>query len=213
MAVWRTPRLYVYIIVILLLCPSLPAPEAEGGSVISTGGPALHNGMANNVTFSPAGVQLPMNHTYRNNWTRMDPWPTARSGHSMVYDPNNGVFIMFGGSSAREGLMNDTWTYNLSTNTWKKMHPAKAPSPMSVGSQMAFDRANGVAVLFSMGEVAMETWTYDVRIDTWTTGRASATVYSPAIFALIFRGSLILMDTSVVSCMQNGRMTGPSMMR
>jgi Ca2+-binding RTX toxin-like protein len=64
-----------------------------------------------------------------NTWTQKTGWhcipscPTGRSVHSMVYDDFNNKFIVFGGYllGGHTFETNDTWTYDLATNTWKKL--------------------------------------------------------------------------------------------
>ena len=69
-----------------------------------------------------------------NRWSRFMPdgqTPTGRGGHTLVYDSNQGTMIMFGGadysaSSAEEGMLNDTWIYDPSTDTWTEVLPGTA---------------------------------------------------------------------------------------
>ena len=43
-----------------------------------------------------------------------------RSNPDIVYLPNDGVFIMFGGQGSA-GISNETWEYNYNSNTWSKL--------------------------------------------------------------------------------------------
>jgi N-acetylneuraminic acid mutarotase len=49
--------------------------------------------------------------------------PAGRAVHSMAYDDNKNLFIVFGGylTSGHSFETNETWTYNLATNTWTKL--------------------------------------------------------------------------------------------
>jgi N-acetylneuraminic acid mutarotase len=62
-------------------------------------------------------------------WTQKTGWkctpscPTGRSVHGMVYDDFNNKFVVFGGYlvGAHSFETNEVWTYDLATNTWKKL--------------------------------------------------------------------------------------------
>ena len=64
-----------------------------------------------------------------NIWTEIVPTnkPSARSGHTMVYDSSNQKTILFGGWDENIGLMNDTWIYDSQTNHWTEVFPNTAP--------------------------------------------------------------------------------------
>lgn len=62
-------------------------------------------------------------------WTEKTGWncspcPTGRAVHSMVYDDFNDKFVVFGGYTIGGHTFetNETWTYDLATNTWEKMN-------------------------------------------------------------------------------------------
>lgn len=77
-------------------------------------------------------------------WSKKTGWkcvpscPAARSVHSMVYDDNKNLFVVFGGYllSGHTFETNETWTYNLATNTWTKLDfgSQKLPAPRHWGS-------------------------------------------------------------------------------
>jgi N-acetylneuraminic acid mutarotase len=61
-----------------------------------------------------------------NRWTDLAPagtLPSVRGFHAMVYDPQTGRVIMFGGFDG-ERYLNDTWTYDPATNEWIESIPA-----------------------------------------------------------------------------------------
>lgn len=49
--------------------------------------------------------------------------PVARSGHSMAYDKNSNMIMVFGGSanSGIDGDMNDLWEYDIKENAWRNV--------------------------------------------------------------------------------------------
>jgi N-acetylneuraminic acid mutarotase len=61
-----------------------------------------------------------------NRWTDLAPagtLPSVRGFHAMVFDPQTGRVIMFGGFDG-ERYLNDTWTYDPATNEWIESIPA-----------------------------------------------------------------------------------------
>jgi hypothetical protein len=96
--------------------------------------------------------------------------PEARYGHSMVYDTEHNVFILFGGKNMAGESLDDTWAYNYRDNKWRNMNPSNKPSPRSFHS-MSFDSNYGIVILFG-GEAEDgyndETWEYDYSTNTWS---------------------------------------------
>ncbi len=109
-------------------------------------------------------------------WTEMKPVtaPPSRMGHSMAYDSAFGVMVLFGGIQYRGGytMFNDTWVYNLSTNTWTQMHPPVSP-PNRSSHRMVYDSGSGLMILFGGANHLAgmtdynDTWTYDLATDEW----------------------------------------------
>jgi hypothetical protein len=81
--------------------------------------------------------------------------------NALCYDPGNRRYIYFG---------KGTWTYDPGANRWQDMAPKVQP-PERGAHALAFDTANGVAVLFGgdwQGKTANDTWTYDLKTNSWT---------------------------------------------
>lgn len=106
-------------------------------------------------------------------WSELNPagdLPTARSGHILVYDPQNLRSVLFGGSHLGTKL-GDIWALDLNAPKWTQIDPgAVAPSPRHY-SRMVFDATGGKMFLFG-GEDASgslnDLWTFDARTDAWT---------------------------------------------
>ncbi|MBN1965892.1 MAG: SH3 domain-containing protein [Anaerolineae bacterium] len=102
------------------------------------------------------------------------PTPAPRGYHCMTYDVESDRVILFGGEIGPPPLppLNDTWSYEVATNTWTQMAPAQSPSPGE--GPLAYDVQSDRAILFlgTIGwpplEVPSETWAYDLNTDTWT---------------------------------------------
>ena len=109
-----------------------------------------------------------------NEWTQMHPakTPMPLVYHGMTYDSKQGVHVLFGGASVEHvSYTNETWTYDLGTDTWSNLTTADSP-PARTSGAMAFDEGAGVVVLFG-GNVLdsgrpMDTWTFDTATRTWT---------------------------------------------
>jgi hypothetical protein len=109
----------------------------------------------------------------KNKWTMKNPSPSPplREGHSLVYDSVNKEIVLFGGNECMNPTMlyNDTWSYNVATDTWTNRTPAISP-PARANHSMAFDSANGEMVLFGgySDTLLNDTWTYNLSTNLWT---------------------------------------------
>ncbi|MGA2113024.1 MAG: kelch repeat-containing protein [Anaerolineales bacterium] len=95
--------------------------------------------------------------------------PTARGGAVMAYDAKADRIILFGGTSATQYDLPDTWAYNYNTNTWTKL----AYGPGRTWGGMVYDSASDRIILFGgglwdYGGVYNDTWAYDYNTNTWT---------------------------------------------
>ena len=88
-------------------------------------------------------------------WTQLTPSgpPSARSGHSAVYDAANNRMTIFGGGTAT-GFLSDVWVLaNASavggTPTWTQLHPSGAlpPAPRD-GHTAVYDPATNEMIIF-----------------------------------------------------------------
>jgi len=109
-----------------------------------------------------------------NIWTTMNPStkPSARERVVMVYDSSNNLIMLYGGCIGSNQFVDDTWVYDVATNTWTEKNPLNHPN-VEVEYGMAYDSANKVVVLFGgydgdSERFLNETWVYDVTADTWT---------------------------------------------
>jgi N-acetylneuraminic acid mutarotase len=118
-----------------------------------------------------------------NAWTRLSPvggLPVARSGHSMVYDPNTQRVIMFGGSYGGKNGLNETWAYDPSINTWTNLNPPGTLPLGRLGQSMVYDPSAHRVIMFAgdsgtgrFGEglddnTLNDTWAYNPTANTWT---------------------------------------------
>ncbi|MFX0184924.1 MAG: Kelch repeat-containing protein [Candidatus Hodarchaeota archaeon] len=100
--------------------------------------------------------------------------PVGRFGHAMVFDPIKKCTILFGGTTDNTltRLLNDTWTYNYSNNTWKRVNSANPP-PARMNNGMVYDSVNQKVILFggysaTGGSSACDTWIFDSQTEEWS---------------------------------------------
>ena len=100
------------------------------------------------------------------------PVPAPRGYHRMTYDVESDRVILLGGMVGGSEI-SDTWSYDVSTNTWTQMTPEQSPPPSD--DTLAYDIQSDRAILFlvpivngSPTEGPSETWAYDLNTDTWT---------------------------------------------
>ena len=94
--------------------------------------------------------------------------PSARSGHSMVWDSTGQRVIMFGGNDGAN--KSDLWWYDPNSNTWTEKTPANSPSARSNHS-LVWDPIGGRAIMFGGANGAIrynDLWWYDPNSNTWT---------------------------------------------
>ena len=71
-------------------------------------------------TYSPAA----------NAWTplKLDKQPPPRANSRLCYDPVHKKVVLFGGDRLDQ-LLADTWTFDVVTQKWEELKPARGPSP------------------------------------------------------------------------------------
>jgi N-acetylneuraminic acid mutarotase len=112
-----------------------------------------------------------------NNWTELNPsWgPARRLNSAMVYDSDNQLIILFGGNSITAGWeLDDTWIYDIQTNSWSLSYSITRP-PGRSDHAMAYDPNTKKTILFGgmrdVGDTTYllnDTWAFDYETDTWT---------------------------------------------
>ncbi len=115
--------------------------------------------------------------------------PSARYGHAAVY--YSGKIYIFGGMGASNTLsvMNDIWSYNISTNLWAKENGTVDIGDLPVGR---YDHQalvlDGVVYISggynaSDADVSQEFWTYTLSTKKWQQkGNMRATRYGHSMF-------------------------------
>jgi hypothetical protein len=93
-----------------------------------------------------------------------------RDAGAMAFDRRAGRLVALADGAA--GI--ETWTFDVCTNTWTRMHPDQEPS--SIGWwPIVYDVDSDVSILVAADRV----WVYDLQDDTWTEMSAAPTGATP----------------------------------
>lgn len=103
--------------------------------------------------------------------------PPARSDPGLAYDVQSDRMVLFGGVTNVDGPfvdLNDTWAYDVDSNTWQNLEPASAPG-IRHGHQTVYDLGSDRVIMVGghtgRGPTAVlfgDTWAYDFDTNTWT---------------------------------------------
>jgi N-acetylneuraminic acid mutarotase len=109
-----------------------------------------------------------------NTWQELDSKhanpPELRDYMNLVYDEKADRFIMYGGYPYGN---DETWVYDLNTNTWQQMHPTNNPGIISRYAMVYAKDANKI-ILFGGQDGATsyqynnETWSYNLKKNEWS---------------------------------------------
>ena len=106
-------------------------------------------------------------------WTKVDTATSLpqRYWHTLAYDEDRGKMVVFGGSGATTPVLDDTWLYDLSTNTWERLDTEEKP-PERESSALVYDPVHEKFLLFGglrdIGEAPLnDLWILDTAEGTW----------------------------------------------
>jgi hypothetical protein len=116
-----------------------------------------------------------------NLWLNMSPTvsPSVREKFGMAYHPVKKETILNGGITGKGFAMaSDSWTFNMSRNTWTNLTPANSPPPRS-GQTMAYEPESAKIVLIggispTVYNWRADSWNYDYINNDWTLGTLNA---------------------------------------
>lgn len=128
------------------------------------------------------------------------PLPPARRDAALVYDASRSRLLLFGGRQGANAL-NDTWAFDLETNTWTEIVLPGAPRPPARYSMVAGLDATRNQLVITTGEARPgaffnDVWTLNLQTDTWAqqqpTGALPAVRYGAAGGIPEYSNTLIL---------------------
>jgi N-acetylneuraminic acid mutarotase len=134
---------------------------------------------------------------YQNNsWikTYQEEKPITRYWYTFIYDSTEQRMIIFGGRESESiytDILNDTWSFIPSENTWMEIQTTQAP--LSSSSCLVYDSANNLAILFG-GVSSIIPFVYlngtrifDFQNEEWLTITSTQTInYYPEFTVLFF---------------------------
>ncbi len=93
--------------------------------------------------------------------------PSVRGSFGMAYDSESDRVVLFGGFNGST-YFDDTWTYDLNSNTWDQKFPSNHPTERYYPG-MVYDSESDRIVLFGGydGGYLDDTWEYDLNSNTW----------------------------------------------
>ncbi|MCK5944552.1 MAG: hypothetical protein KAI24_21365 [Planctomycetes bacterium] len=159
------------------------ASATDGTSLLVYGGRGVNTlGNAISVWYTSLNAYNPTTNT----WTTLSAdgnpsGPTTTTRPGMAYDPVLNRVVIFGGSDSNAGVLRDeTWAFDLGSNTWSLLpnpSPGVTAPTARAGCKMAYDAATGVIILFGGQGAGGST---DRKNDTWLLSGGSWVQLSPA---------------------------------
>jgi hypothetical protein len=188
------------------LTPAVSPPPLQGASMAYDPTSQTVVLFGGSLTRIPAGSGTDSDETWTWDgvtWTQQFPSvsPSARSWNAtngMVFDSQLGEVVLFGGYTARFGMMDDTWEWDGKTKTWTQQFPTDSPSERV--ATLAYDETTNTVMLFggwTNGIDYDDTWTYDgvnwVQQHPVTSPPARADnglAYDPVLKSIVLFGGL-----------------------
>jgi len=106
-------------------------------------------------------------------WNEINPEvsPVSRYNHGMVYLPDNNSILLFGGRRNTDYTqLDDTWKFDLITNTWEEIISTTIP-PARQFSSMTYDSQSERVLMFGgfgVNEVQFnDLWEFTLENNTW----------------------------------------------
>jgi hypothetical protein len=122
-----------------------------------------------------------------NKWTKLDPSgkePSDREGYSLVYDPDTGLVLLFGGMSTPQVypdksdnpdpvLETDLWAYDPAKNEWRNLDPGGSRPSFGLGQYFVFHPTMHRSIMLlplrdESGKLFSRMWSYDASANRWT---------------------------------------------
>lgn len=119
--------------------------------------------------------------------------PAARFNHGMVYLPENYSILLFGGRRNTDYTeLDDTWKFDLMTNTWEEIFPTTRP-PARQLSSLTYDSQSERILMFGgfgLNEVhTNDLWEFTPENNTWKELTTSNSPQSRYGHSLIYRNA------------------------
>jgi hypothetical protein len=122
------------------------------------------------------------------------------NGATIAYDSKADRVILFGGCTLDNQCTDQTWVYDLTSDTWTRETPKVRPPAENFGN-MVYDPKADRVILCAVDAVGYYegTWAYDLKSNTWTNLKPAtsptscmyvAMAYDPAVDKIILFGGV-----------------------
>ena len=163
--------------VLAAACAPLPAASEAAsipGEAMASASPSIDAPATVAPTASPTSSPEPIA------WRQLDAaGPGAREDHTWTVDGGGRVAYLFGG---RDGptVFGDTWAYDLATDTWSELNPAKSP-PARFGHEAVWVERLGLVVFAGQAGSAFfgDLWVYEPERNAWSELPATGSAPTP----------------------------------
>lgn len=103
-------------------------------------------------------------------WVRLADMPAARTGQCSVWDPDDGLMLVFGGVNDSQ-YFNDVWAFRPAQDTWTLLTPVSDEAPAVRSYSSAVWNPNKKEMLVHGGENAtvtfLSTWAFSYADNGW----------------------------------------------
>ncbi len=153
----------------------VPSPAPRSGQTMVFDNRRRVTWMFGGAPFGSAGNELWTYDAAANVWSRVprtSPWPAERRFASMAYDSRRDVFLLWGGVTASDNVLGDTWIFRPSSGRWQRLGPSASPdvNRRYYSEDLDYDPVNDVFVL-NLGGVF---WLYRTPGSVATSGETAS---------------------------------------
>ncbi|QEE14600.2 Kelch repeat-containing protein [Promethearchaeum syntrophicum] len=207
----RDLKKFGLILIIGLLMQVIFVSNIEHSVAVDEGNPGLRTGQK--MVYNPVAEEIILFGGNRGNgdtslldtvwkynisqseWVEINPGlsPISRYNHAMVYLPGNNSILLFGGRKNSDYTqLDDTWKYDLRTNTWEEIICTPKP-PARQFSSLTYDSQSERALLFGgfgqNEEHLNDLWEFTPENNTWTEITTTNAPQSRYGHSLIYRNA------------------------
>jgi hypothetical protein len=129
--------------------------------------------------------------------------PPARAGHALVPIWSTYKILLFGGAD-EVNLFNDTWIFDLVSQSWTKQIPGNLPSGRNMHAMAPIFGTDNIVLFGGMNNSSQfmnDTWIYDYSDNNWTQlimSNSTESHTAPSLAALWGTENVLLLNDGVV---------------
>ena len=146
-----------------------PPPRIDGTIAYDADTASLYlfGGQANDILNDLWRYSIPSK-----TWTRLEATgtlPTARLGHTLLFDDQRKRLIVFGGQG--RGFFSDVWAFDLKTQRWSPLAPDNSGPSRRYGHSAILDTETNRMIIshgFTSSGRFDDTWAFDLASNQWS---------------------------------------------